>query len=93
MGWQMARQKFQWLVPYHSGAIAYFKSQGLWTQSMQNHQDGLLRRQAVLAKAWSTFIAAQGDAALDRADWDSAWMAQRAKYLTAAGFDPIWSSQ
>jgi len=93
MGWQMDRQKFQWLVPYHSGAIAYFESLGLWTKPMQDHQDALLRRQAVLAKAWTALIAAQGDAAWDRAVWDAAWMSQRAQYLTAAGFDPIWSSQ
>ena len=59
---------------------------------MQAHQDALLRRQAVLAKAWSALIAAQADAIPDRAVWDAAWMSQRAQYLTAAGFDPVWSA-
>ena len=93
MGWQMGRQKFQWLVPYHDGAIAYFKSLGLWSTPMQGHQQRLIRRQAVLAEAWTAFVAIKGADTDDREAWDAEWMLLRARHLTAAGFDPIWSTK
>jgi len=90
IGWQIDRQQFQWLVPYHPGAIAYFRSLGLWTEAMDAHQAQLLRRQVVLARAWQAFNRGTGAVLNDDKAWDLAWMQTRAQYLHQAGFDPIW---
>jgi TRAP transporter TAXI family solute receptor len=93
IGWQMQRQQLQWLVPYHRGAIQYFQSLGIWTDSMERHQTQLVRRQAVLNTAWQAYNA--GDDKHQESDlvWQQGWMRVRAEYLDAAGFDPIWRAQ
>jgi uncharacterized protein len=90
MGWQMSRQKFKWLVPYHPGAIRYFKTLGLWTDEEERHQQRLLERQRVLARAWNDLMAKRSRLVEEEARWSKAWLIQRADYLDAAGFDPIW---
>ena len=90
MGWQMSRQKFKWLVPYHPGAIRYFKTLGVWTETAQAHQQRLLERQRVLAQAWNDLIAERAELVEEGERWSKAWLTQRANYLDAAGFDPIW---
>ena len=90
MGWQMSRQKFKWLVPYHPGAIRYFKTLGVWTEAAQEHQQRLLERQRVLAQAWNDLIAERAELVEEEERWSKAWLTQRANYLDAAGFDPIW---
>ncbi|MGB1940525.1 MAG: TAXI family TRAP transporter solute-binding subunit [Pseudomonadales bacterium] len=93
MGWQMSRQKFKWLVPYHPGAIQYFQSLGLWNEDMAQHQQHLLDRQKVLARAWTDLLATRAGLMDDEETWSEAWLIQRANYLDAAGFDPIWRAQ
>ena len=86
IGWALDRQIFQWVVPYHEGAVAVFRELGVWSDEDQAHNDNLLKRQAVLAAAWSEMAESEleGDA------FRAAWMAARNEALTAAGFDPIW---
>ena len=50
-GWQIDAQAFLWFVPYHEGAVAYFKELGVWTDAAQTHNDHLLARQEALAAA------------------------------------------
>lgn len=89
IGWAMDRQLFDWVVPYHDGAVRYFREIGVWTEAHQAHNERLVERQRVLARAWETMQAK--DAADDEA-FVAAWLAVRAEALTAAGFDPVWTA-
>ena len=84
IGWAMERQNFQWVVPFHEGAVRYFKSIGVWSNADDAHNSRLIQRQNVLATAW------QAHQAEDPDDFSAAWMVRRAAALDAAGFDPIW---
>lgn len=84
-GWAMENQVFDWVVPYHDGAIAYLKEIGKWTAAHQAHNDKLVVRQNVLAKAWEGM-----DKKLEGEAFAKKWMEVRATALKAAGLDPIW---
>ena len=84
IGWAMERQNFQWVVPFHEGAVRYFKSVDVWSDADDAHNSRLIQRQSVLATAW------QAHQAEDPDDFSAAWMVRRAAALDAAGFDPIW---
>lgn len=84
-GWAMKNQILDWVVPYHDGAIAYFKEAGKWTDAHQAHNDKLIERQKVLAEAWDGM-----DKGLEGDAFSKKWMEVRAAALTKAGFEPIW---
>lgn len=84
IGWAMDRQNFQWVVPFHDGSVRYFQSIGVWSNEAQAHNQRLIERQNVLARAW------QAHKADDPDDFTEVWMSRRAEALIAAGFDPIW---
>ena len=84
IGWAMGRQNFQWVVPFHQGAVRYFKAIGVWSDADDAHNTRLIQRQTVLATAWQAHQAENPD------DFSAAWMVRRAAALDAAGFDPIW---
>jgi len=88
-GWDVKRQNFAWVIPYHDGAIRYWKEAGSWTPAHQAHNDKLVERQKVLAAAWEK--TKQGGHADDKA-FAQAWMAARAEALTKAGMDPVLTS-
>jgi hypothetical protein len=79
-GWDLKRQVYDWVVPFHNGAIRYFKEIGVWTPAYQAHNDGLIRRQQVMMAAWKD-VGAQ-----KHAD-DKAFEAA----LTRAGMEPVWN--
>jgi uncharacterized protein len=85
-GWDIKRQIFDWVVPYHDGAIRYFKEIGVWKAEHQAHNDRLLKRQDALSKAWDGF-AKSGPG--DEKAYYAAWLKTRAAALTQAGFDPV----
>lgn len=84
VGWADDRQNFQWVLPYHAGAVAFWKEKGLWSDEAEAHNQKLLARQAVLADAWAGMENKDGD------DFKDRWMAVRAKALTDAGHAPVW---
>jgi len=88
IGWAMERQLFDWVVPYHTGAVRYFREAGVWNDEREAHNQRLLERQRVLAAAWQGLE--RGDFPTDEAFTD-AWLAARVEALNAAGFDPIWT--
>lgn len=87
IGWALERQIFDWVVPYHEGAVRYWKEVGVWTDEHDAHNQSLIRRQEVLAQAWDELESRRIRNADQRRE---AWMALRAERLEAAGFDPVW---
>ena len=83
-GWAMEYQNFEWVVPYHDGAIRYFKEAGKWTDAAQAHNDALIERQKVLQDAWT---ALEGESP---EDWEAAWGEARRKALTDAGLPVVF---
>ncbi len=85
-GWELSRQNFAWVMPFHEGAIRYFKEKGVWTDAHQKHNDDLIQRQDVLMAAWKVFEATNpGDD-----DYAANWPKARAAALVKAGMNPIW---
>src|SRR3546814_1120657 len=74
-GWKLDRQIFEWAVPYHEGAIRYFKEKGVWTEAHQKHNDALVKRQAVLKAAWKEHAAKKIE---DKEKAEAAWLKTRA---------------
>jgi len=85
-GWAADRQNFEWVVPYHEGAIRYWKEAGKWTPAHQAHNDMLIKRQQVLASTWAAVK--RGSYADDKA-FEQAWMKARAEALAKAGMLPV----
>ncbi|MBE0627510.1 MAG: TAXI family TRAP transporter solute-binding subunit [Burkholderiales bacterium] len=88
-GWAVDRQNFAWVIPFHEGAIKYWKEKGLWKPEHQAHNDMLIKRQKVLATAWA---AMNRDSGADDKAFEKAWMKVRADALTRAGMEPIYTS-
>jgi TRAP transporter TAXI family solute receptor len=86
VGWALDRQVFDWVVPYHQGAVRAYRQLGVWTEAHEQHNSQLLHRQQVLADAWQVFIASEPEAS----EFSAAWLASRVAALDAAGLDPIW---
>jgi len=87
IGWALERQVFQWVVPYHEGAVAYWREIGVWTDEIEAHNQALIRRQGVLAAAWTEMTERR---IRDQDEFVAAWQQLRAQRLEEAGFDPVW---
>ena len=57
IGWALESQVFQWVVPYHEGAVNYWREIGVWTEETEDHNQALIQRQGVLASAWTEMVA------------------------------------
>ena len=64
-GWSLDKQNFEWVAPYHDGAIKYYKEIGKWSDSAQTHNDTLIARQptrfADVKKTLDLFIGTAND--------------------------------
>jgi TRAP transporter TAXI family solute receptor len=87
IGWALESQVFQWVVPYHEGAVNYWREIDVWTDEIEAHNQSLIRRQEVLAVAWTEVNARD---IRDRDDFAEAWTKLRTQRLEEAGFDPVW---
>jgi TRAP transporter TAXI family solute receptor len=87
-GLELKRQNLSWVLPYHAGAVQAFKEAGAWTAEAQAHNDGLLKRQATLASAWSEYTKASPPS--DKDAFYKGWIAKRKDALVKAGMDPIF---
>ena len=82
-GWRMDRQKFgQAFVPYHPGAIRYYREIGAWTEEAERQNQRNLRRQFVLQKAWGNFLPSAPES---YAAFEQSWLSVREKALAEAG--------
>ncbi|WP_169568290.1 TAXI family TRAP transporter solute-binding subunit [Sneathiella limimaris] len=80
-GWHIDSQSFEWILPYHEGAVKYFKEIGKWSDAAQAHNDGLIKRQDVLMKAYAAYKATNPS----DDEFKAGWSAARIKALEAAG--------
>lgn len=77
------RQDFRLVMPYHPGAIRYFRESGLWGEADDIHNERLLQRQDVLSQAWSEATRLN----LDDKAFTAAWLDIRRRHLEAAGLN------
>jgi TRAP transporter TAXI family solute receptor len=75
------RQDFRLVLPYHPGAIRYFREIGIWGDEDDTYNEGLLERQRLLADAWKE----AGELGLDGDEFTAAWMELREQRLNDAG--------
>lgn len=83
-GWHIDRQNFEWIAPYHDGAIRFYQETGAWSDAAQAHNDRLIARQATLQSAWEALKAEGPD------DWAIAWDEKRREALEAGGFEIVF---
>jgi hypothetical protein len=69
------------VVPFHPGAVKALQEAGQWSPEDQAHNDGLIKRQGVLAAAWKGYA---GSAPSGDKDFLDGWMAARAAALQKA---------
>ena len=82
-GWLLARQKFdQVFIPFHPGAIRYYKEIGAWDAAADAQNFLNLNRQRVLGDAWTTFFPTAPE---DYSEFEAAWLKTRNSALEAAG--------
>ncbi len=82
-GWDMALQQLESaFIPYHEGAIRYFREIGEWTEEAEAQQQANLHRQEVLREAWDEFLPRAPE---DHDEFEAAWLSFRADALEEAG--------
>jgi TRAP transporter TAXI family solute receptor len=81
-GLAASRQTMKWVVPFHPGAAKALKEAGNWSDADQAHNDGLIKRQGVLAAAWADY-GKSSPPSDDKAFLDG-WMKARAAALKKA---------
>jgi hypothetical protein len=77
-------------MPYHEGAVRYFREKGVWTADLERHNAGLLKRQEILQDAWDKALAEATEKKIKASDFPKHWMKLRAAALKAAGLEPYW---
>ena len=87
-GLAVDKQNFAWVVPYHEGTVRALKEAGAWKPEHEAHNQQLLKRQATLASAWTSYL--KGNPPEDKAEFSKGWLKARKAALSAAGMDPIF---
>jgi TRAP transporter TAXI family solute receptor len=81
-GLAASRQTMKWVVPFHPGAAKALKEAGNWSDADQAHNDGLIKRQGVLAAAWAAY--GKSSPPSDDKAFLAGWMNARAAALAKA---------
>jgi TRAP transporter TAXI family solute receptor len=92
-GMDLKTQRFTWVLPYHAGAVRYFKEKGVWTAAMEKHNQQLYRRQQLLAEAWDKAQTESNEKKVKAADFPALWMGIRAAALKAEGMPVYWEGK
>ena len=88
-GWHIDKQKMTWALPYHDGAIRYWKEKGKWSAQAQAHNDGLIKRQNVIGSAWKVYKASAKGA--EKTAYKAGWLKARAAALTQAKMPVVFN--
>ena len=88
LGWKLEAQNMTWAMPYHAGAVRYWKEAGVWSDAAQAHNDRLIQRQRVIKAAWDSMA---GKEDMEKEALIEAWSTVRVKALESAGFEPIFN--
>ena len=75
-------QTKKWVVPVHPGAAKALKEAGQWSDDQEAHNNGLLKRQTVLAAAWADY--GKSNPPSDDKEFLAGWMKARAAALQKA---------
>jgi TRAP transporter TAXI family solute receptor len=90
-GWLiMGQQLANAFIPYHEGAIRYFKELGIWTPEAEAKQQENLERQRVLMQAWQVY---EPGGAEDRAAFEQGWLIFREQALVGKGLITLSETQ
>ncbi|QJD57510.1 TAXI family TRAP transporter solute-binding subunit [Pseudomonas sp. gcc21] len=87
-GYSLENQNMSWVIPFHDEVVEYYKEIGHWTDEMQSHQDGLVKRQEILLTTWKEYTDATPPR--DEEEFKQGWMNARAKALESAGMNPVF---
>lgn len=90
-GWRIMGQQLEnSFIPYHDGAIRYFKEIGIWTPEAEAKQEENLQRQQVLSDAWETYLA---NAPEDHRQFEAGWLTYREQVLSEKGLITLADTQ
>lgn len=92
-GFALDAQRLRWVAPYHEGAVRYFKEKKVWTDELERHNQQLVRRQEVLARAWDRTQDEAQKQKVGTAKFPELWMKIRTEELKQAGFDSYWEAK
>ena len=87
-GLAMSKQTKKWVLPFHAGAVKAFQEVGQWTADEETYNNGLLKRQGILADAWAAYL--KTNPAEDKQQFQTGWMEARKGALVAAGLEPVF---
>ena len=76
------RQTKKWPVPVHPGAVKALKEAGQWSDDQETFNNGLFKRQQVLAAAWADY--GKSTPPSDDKEFLAGWMKARASALQKA---------
>lgn len=80
--WEMPRAAgIPMPVPFHDGAIKFYREKGAWTAEHQRWQEGMLRRQGQLRQGWADMIAKEPAKGADGAKLRELWLPRRSEIL------------
>lgn len=90
-GWLIMGQQLEnAFIPYHEGAIRYFREIGIWTAAAEAKQQENLYRQQVLMDAWEAY---QPGAPESRSAFEQGWLAFREQALAEQGLITLSETQ
>jgi TRAP transporter TAXI family solute receptor len=86
-GWALDRQQMSWVLPWHPGAVRYYKEAGKWTPEAQANQEKVVARMKLIQDTWKSYAA---KAPKEAEAFAKGWHEARVGALEKAGLDPVF---
>jgi TRAP transporter TAXI family solute receptor len=87
-GLAVDKQSKRWVLPFHAGAVQALKEAASWMADDEAYNNGLVKRQAVLAEAWTGYL--KTNPPDDKQQFQNGWMEARKSALVTAGLEPVF---